>query len=148
MTNVGFEAHGCEQLAQSRRRIVARVRARPWIELATSLIASPTPRTIVPARHPATVDVITRQTHLFCGRRRRRRGRRDPARAHRSVLGRFGDRIFAPVVSRRVMVRVQGRDLIITVVLFCSVLFFSRPRSEGWPHRGRTFSIHLCSLSF
>ena len=30
---------------------------------------------------------------------------------------------------------------------FCSVLFLSRPRSEGWPHHGRTFSIHLCPLS-
>ena len=29
-----------------------------------------------------------------------------------------------------------------------SVLFFSRPRSEGWPHHGRTFSIYLCPLSF
>ena len=29
----------------------------------------------------------------------------------------------------------------------CSVLFFSRPRSEGWPHHGRTFSIYLCPLS-
>jgi len=28
------------------------------------------------------------------------------------------------------------------------VLFLSRPRSEGWPHRGRTFSIYLCPLSF
>jgi len=27
-------------------------------------------------------------------------------------------------------------------------LFFSRPRSEGWPHHGRTFSIHPCPLSF
>ena len=27
-------------------------------------------------------------------------------------------------------------------------LFFSRPRSEGWPHHGRTFSIYLCPLSF
>ena len=27
---------------------------------------------------------------------------------------------------------------------FCSVLFFSRPRSEGWPHHVRTFSIYLC----
>ena len=26
----------------------------------------------------------------------------------------------------------------------CSVLFFSRPRSEDWPHHGRTFSIYLC----
>ena len=29
-----------------------------------------------------------------------------------------------------------------------TVLFFSRPRSEGWPHHGRTFSIYLCPLSF
>jgi len=27
---------------------------------------------------------------------------------------------------------------------FASVLFFGSPRSEGWPHHGRTFSIHLC----
>ena len=30
----------------------------------------------------------------------------------------------------------------------CSVPFFSRPRSEGWPHHGRTFSIYLCPLPF
>ena len=30
----------------------------------------------------------------------------------------------------------------------CFVLFFSRPRSEGWPQRGRTFSIYPCPLSF
>ena len=31
----------------------------------------------------------------------------------------------------------------------CSVLYFSRPRSEGWPHHGPIFSIYLCSpLSF
>ena len=29
-----------------------------------------------------------------------------------------------------------------------SVRFFSRPRSDGWPHHGRTFSIYLCPLSF
>ena len=29
-----------------------------------------------------------------------------------------------------------------------SVLFFSRPRSKGWPHHGCTFSIYLCPLSF
>jgi len=29
-----------------------------------------------------------------------------------------------------------------------SVLFFSRPRSEGWPHHGRTFSIYPCPLSY
>jgi len=30
----------------------------------------------------------------------------------------------------------------------CFVLFCSRPRSEGWPHHGRTFSIYICPLSF
>jgi len=30
----------------------------------------------------------------------------------------------------------------------CFVLFFSRPRSESWPHHGCTFSIYLCPLSF
>jgi len=35
-----------------------------------------------------------------------------------------------------------------STVLFCSVLFFSRPRSEGWTHHGRTFSIYPCPLSF
>ena len=29
-----------------------------------------------------------------------------------------------------------------------SVLFFSRPRSKGRPHHGRTFSIYPCPLSF
>ena len=32
--------------------------------------------------------------------------------------------------------------------LLCSVLFFIRPRPEGWPHYGHTFSIYLCPLSF
>ena len=31
---------------------------------------------------------------------------------------------------------------------YFSVLFFSRPRSEGWPHHWHTFSIYLCPLSF
>ena len=30
----------------------------------------------------------------------------------------------------------------------CSVLFLSLPRSERWPHHGRTFSIYLYPLSF
>ena len=34
------------------------------------------------------------------------------------------------------------------LMLASSVPFFSRPRSEGWPHHGRTFSIYLCPLSF
>jgi len=29
-----------------------------------------------------------------------------------------------------------------------SVLFLILPRSEGWPHNGRTFSIYLYPLSF
>jgi len=29
-----------------------------------------------------------------------------------------------------------------------AVLFLSRPRSGGWPHHGRTFSIYLYPLSF
>jgi len=32
--------------------------------------------------------------------------------------------------------------------IICSVLFLSHPRSEGWPHHGRTFSIYLYPLSF
>jgi len=35
-----------------------------------------------------------------------------------------------------------------TLIIFCSVLFLSRSRSEGWPYHGRTFSIHLYPLSF
>ena len=35
-----------------------------------------------------------------------------------------------------------------TVDGYGSVLFFSRPRSEGWPHHGRTFSIYPRPLSF
>ena len=34
------------------------------------------------------------------------------------------------------------------VVMVWSVVFFSRPRSEGWPHHGRTFSKYLYPLSF
>jgi len=34
------------------------------------------------------------------------------------------------------------------VCAFCSVLFLSRPRSKGWLHHGRTFSIYLYPLSF
>jgi len=35
-----------------------------------------------------------------------------------------------------------------TLASYGCVQFFSRPRSEGWPHHGRTFSIYLCPLSF
>ena len=52
-----------------------------------------------------------------------------------------------PEISRVVLVssqsiRFEWLDLEHTV------LFFSRPRSEGWPHHGRTFSIYLSLLSY
>jgi len=37
---------------------------------------------------------------------------------------------------------------VLLTVTHCSVLFLSRPRSEGWPHHGLTFSINPCPLSF
>jgi len=40
------------------------------------------------------------------------------------------------------------KSLPVHIVLFCSILFFSRPRSESWSHHGHTFSIYLCPLSF
>ena len=33
-------------------------------------------------------------------------------------------------------------------IRYDSVLFFSRPQSEGWPHHGRTFSIYPCLLLY
>jgi len=48
-------------------------------------------------------------------------------------------------VSRRKLV-VESSDL--QRGLPDSVLFFSRPRADGRRHRGRTFSIYLCLLSF
>ena len=41
-----------------------------------------------------------------------------------------------------------GACLKLSPVLHCSVLFFSRCWSKGWPHHGRTFSIYPCPLSF
>jgi len=35
-----------------------------------------------------------------------------------------------------------------TIIIVCPLPFFSRPRSEGSRHHGRTFSIHLTPLSF
>ena len=34
------------------------------------------------------------------------------------------------------------------ILFLGSVFFLSRPRSKGWPHHGRTFSIYPCPLSF
>ena len=47
---------------------------------------------------------------------------------------------------RATSVATAGRTLCTT----CrgSVMFFSRHRSEGWPHHERTISIYLCPLSF
>ena len=45
--------------------------------------------------------------------------------------------------------RRHGNQLIaayFAVKVFCFVLFFSRPRSEVWPHHGRTYSIYPCPL--
>ena len=38
--------------------------------------------------------------------------------------------------------------LLATADTHAADLIFSRPRSEGWPHYGRTFSIYPCPLSF
>ena len=42
--------------------------------------------------------------------------------------------------------RALGLQMLQSNLSIC-VLFFSRPRCEGWPHRGRTFSIYLCPQS-
>jgi len=47
-------------------------------------------------------------------------------------------------VSALIEVKVDSNVLLVDR----SVLFFNRPRTEGWPHHGRTFSIYLCHLSF
>jgi len=42
-----------------------------------------------------------------------------------------------------------GRSIVWSVCLYHDcVLFLSLPRSEGWPHHGRTFSIYFYPLSF
>ena len=48
----------------------------------------------------------------------------------------------------RVTVSFLHDEFLSTFYWTCSVLFVSRPRSEGWPHHGRTFSIYLYPLSF
>jgi len=42
----------------------------------------------------------------------------------------------------------KGARSLLSILGICSVLFLSLPRSEGWPHHGRTFSIYLYPLSF
>ena len=55
-----------------------------------------------------------------------------------------------PVQKRlnRSRARLGGWLMWVHGTMFCSVLFFSRPRSESWPHHGRIFSSYLCPLSF
>ena len=42
----------------------------------------------------------------------------------------------------------QPASVLLTCLHPLSLLFFSRPWSEGWPHHGHTFSIYPCPLSF
>ena len=42
----------------------------------------------------------------------------------------------------------KGKAAVGRIMLLCSLTFCSSPRSEGWPHHGRTFSVYLCPLSF
>jgi len=42
----------------------------------------------------------------------------------------------------------QSVSLPVDRTSWTSVLFFSRPRSEGWPNHVRTFCIYLCPVSF
>ena len=48
----------------------------------------------------------------------------------------------APVVASPPSLSCISSRLAPAAVVTGSIPFFSRPRSEGWPHRGRTFSIH------
>jgi len=47
----------------------------------------------------------------------------------------------SPGMLRRDLSR---RFIIIIIIIICSVLFFSRLRSERWPHHGSTYSTYLC----
>ena len=42
----------------------------------------------------------------------------------------------------------RGQHMSRPSLFIWSDLIFSCPRSEGWPHHGRTFSIYPCPLSF
>jgi len=55
----------------------------------------------------------------------------------------FGSRILYNIVHV-LCLHFYCTDFVSTI----SVLFFSPPRSEGWPHHRRTFSIYLYPLSF
>jgi len=62
-----------------------------------------------------------------------------------STLGVFG--VGSPAAVER---RHSGGRVKLSIALKLgdiSVLFFNRPRSEGWPHHGRTFSIYPCPLN-
>ena len=41
-----------------------------------------------------------------------------------------------------ILIHLQFDIVIKRIIMLCYVLFFSSPRSEGWPHHGRTFIVH------
>jgi len=49
-------------------------------------------------------------------------------------------------LSRRfiIIIIMNYCESIIIIIIICSVLFFSRLRSERWPHHGSTYSTYLC----
>ena len=77
-----------------------------------------------------------RRSKLWAGRRR-------PSQLHCCS----GSDSEVPVTSRRDHMY-HVRTVTSRLRVYVSDLIFSRPRSEGWPHHGRTFSIYLCPLSF
>jgi len=64
--------------------------------------------------------------------------------------GRQRNGIWLPVYSGNLLANVASQKAASEQrsPMLHSVLFFSRPRSEGWPHHARTFSIYPCPLSF
>ena len=60
----------------------------------------------------------------------------------------WGSRMYRRTVSSSQVHFIIIVIIIIIIISLWPVLFFSRPRSEGWPHHGGTLSIYLCPLSF
>jgi len=65
-----------------------------------------------------------------------------------SSLASYKSRLVLPLWYRLTCVVLEKRPLNGCSSVAVVVLFFSRARSKGWPHHGRTFSIYLCPLSF
>ena len=53
------------------------------------------------------------------------------------------DRVPREVISWA-MCKLGVEEWLVSAVMSMSDLICSRPRSEGWPHHGRTFSIYPC----